>query len=937
MSDKESNLQQLQSTAYLGGVNAAYLESLYEQYLHDPHSVGEFWQNYFRSLSLQPGQDVSYNEVRKYFKNLATLPATVSATSTSNIEHEREQIQVTKLINAYRFYGHYQAKLDPLNLTNPIEMPVLKLSYYGLTADQAIKFIINGFFSIGSASLREICEILNRTYCGKIGFEYKHIPHQDQVDWIQKRIESIQSQPDFSREKKRKVLQELIQAESLERYLGAKYVGQTRFSIEGNESLMPLLSELIQDGGSYKVKEMLIGMGHRGRLNVLINTLGKSPADLFEEFEGKHPKVEGSGDVKYHMGFASEIKTQNGLMRVVLAFNPSHLEIIDPVVEGAARCRQDFGHDKEQVEVVPLLIHGDAAFAGQGVVMETFSLSQTQGYKTGGTIHIVVNNQIGFTTSKRSDARSSWYCTDIAKMVDAPIFHVNGDDPEAVVFVAKLALDFRMTFKCDVVIDLIGYRRHGHNEGDEPSATQPFMYRKIKQTPSVVKLYGDKLIAAGIMSEAEIDAITNEYRDNLDKGQPVIATLNGKAPSDQYLVDWKPYLNQDWTVPAKTGFALSKLHALANKIETLPNGFTLQPQVAKMMEDRRKMTAGELPLNWGYAETLAYATLLSEGYPIRISGEDSQRGTFAHRHAVLHDYLDDEKVYIPLDHISTQQGRFTIIDSVLSEEAVLGFEYGYASTNPKGLVIWEAQYGDFVNGAQVVIDQFISSGEQKWGRLSGLTLFLPHGYEGAGPEHSSARLERFLQLCAEHNMQVCVPTTPAQIFHLLRRQVIRSYRKPLIVLTPKSLLRHKLAVSSLQELSEGKFEVVIPEIDVIKADKVKRIVLCSGKVYYDLLEQRRVNKQQDIAIVRVEQLYPFPEEALIKELKKYDKTSEIIWCQEEPKNQGAWYSICHHLLACLTKGQTLSYVGRAASASPATGSKLLHTEQQKALVTEALR
>lgn len=936
MSVKESDIQKLQASSYLGGVNAGYLEDLYEQYLRDPNQVGEFWRNYFRSLAQQPGQDVSYADVRDYFQKLATQHAPTAAyeQTPADLAHERKQVQVTKLINAYRFYGHYQAQLDPLKLATPMEMPVLKLAYYDLTNDLTKKFIINGYFSMGTTSLKEICEVLNRTYCGSIGFEYKHIPYQDQVDWIQERIEPVQAQPNFSKEKKRRILQELIQAETLERYLGAKFVGQTRFSLEGNDAMMPLLRELVEDAGQRKVKEILIGMGHRGRLNVLVNAFGKAPADLCREFEGKHPQ-EGSGDVKYHMGFSSDVQTGNGPVHLVLAFNPSHLEIIDPVVEGSARCRQDFGHDEERSEVMPLLLHGDAAFAGQGVVMETFSLSQTRGYKTGGTIHVVVNNQIGFTTSNPYDARSSWYCTDIAKMIDAPIFHVNGDDPEAVVFVAQLALDFRMAFKRDVVIDLVGYRRHGHNEGDEPAATQPKMYRQIKQSVSVAKSYADKLIKAGIITQEEIDAFTAEYRQKLDKGQPIVSNVNGKG-HDQYLVDWTPYLNQEWTAPAKTGFPLNKLRALANKIETLPKDFVLQPQVAKMMEDRRKMTAGELPLNWGYAETLAYATLLSEGYPIRISGEDSQRGTFAHRHAVLHNY-EDHEVYIPLQHLSDKQGTFTIIDSILSEEAVLAFEYGYASTNPKVLVIWEAQYGDFVNGAQVVIDQFISSGEQKWGRLCGLTLFLPHGYEGAGPEHSSARLERFLQLCAEHNMQVCVPTTPAQIFHLLRRQVIRPFRKPLVVLTPKSLLRHKMATSTLEDLAEGKFEVVIPEIDAIKANQVRRVVLCSGKVYYDLLEQRRTNKQQDVALIRVEQLYPFPEEALVKELKKYDQATEVIWCQEEPKNQGAWYPICHHLLACLSKGQTLSYVGRSASASPATGSKLLHAEQQKALVQEALR
>jgi len=935
VSVQESNLQKLQASSYLGGGNASYIEGLYEEYLNNPNSVDEFWRNYFASLTQQAGQDISYEAVRNYFQQLASQPAMQGQEVSGDIVHERKQIEVTKLINAYRFYGHYQAKLDPLGLDQGKAISVLKLAHYGLTGDLATQFIINSYFSVGTTSLQEICKILDRTYCGTIGFEYKHIPDQDQVEWLQQRIEPIQAQPTFSAKEKRRILQQLIEAEGLERYLGAKYVGQTRFSLEGSESMMPLLNEIIQRGSREKIKELIIGMGHRGRLNVLVNALGKSPTDLFQEFEGKH-KEEGSGDVKYHMGFSADLQTDHGSIHVALAFNPSHLEIIDPVVEGSVRCRQELGHDETQLEVVPLLIHGDAAFAGQGVVMETLALSQTRGYKTGGTIHIVVNNQIGFTTSNRLDTRSSWYCTDVAKMIEAPIFHVNGDDAEAVVFVAQLALDFRMKFKKDVVIDLVCYRRHGHNEGDEPSATQPEMYQKIKQASSIRKLYADKLIAEQVITEAEIDKIAAEYREKLDQGKAVVTVSNGKN-HDQYAVDWTPYKGHDWAVAAQTGYPLDKLRALAQKLETLPKNFVLQAQVARMYDERRKMTAGEAPLNWGYAETLAYATLLSEGYPIRISGEDCQRGTFAHRHAVLHDY-ETGQIYTPLQHIAKDQPAFTVIDSILSEAAVLGFEYGYACADPKTLVIWEAQYGDFANGAQVVIDQFISSGEQKWGRLCGLTLFLPHGYEGAGPEHSSARLERFLQLCAQHNMQVCVPTTPAQIFHLIRRQMLRPYRKPLIVMTPKSLLRHKLATSTLEQLAQGQFQNVIAEQDAdVKAAQVRRVVLCSGKVYYDLLEQRRAKKQNDIALIRVEQLYPFPEVELIEQLQGYKKAKEVVWCQEEPKNQGAWYSICHHLLACLNKGQTLTYVGRTASASPAAGAKSLHTEQQKALVDEALQ
>lgn len=934
MSVKESNMQALLDTSYLGGGNAAYIEDLYEQYLHNPNSLDDFWRNFFATFS-RPGQEISYDDVRTYFKQLARQPlAVIAETPTgSELEHERKQVQVYKLIDAYRTFGHYRAQLDPLNLTKLPNIQSLELVHYGLTtADLHTQFNMNGFFGVPRASLQEIYAILKRTYCDTLGVEYKHIADQEQIDWIQQRLETVQSHPHFSAEKKRKILETLIEAEGLERYLGTKYIGQTRFSIEGGESLMPLLNQIILSC-SKEVKELVIGMGHRGRLNVLVNLLGKSPSDLFREFEGKH-REERSGDVKYHMGFASDIEAAHGVLHLVLAFNPSHLEIIDPVVEGSVRSRQERRDDVERDQVIPLLIHGDAAFAGQGVVMETFSLSETRGYTTGGTVHVVVNNQIGFTTSNPQDARSSWYCTDVAKMVEAPIFHVNGDDPEAVVFAAQLAQDYRMRFKRDVVIDLVCYRRHGHNEGDEPAATQPVMYRRIKQHPSVVKLYADRMIAENLITQTEFDDLIIQYRNKLDTGETVVKIVNG-SNHNQFAVDWKPYEDQDWTVAVDTGIPLKKLQTLAQRIETLPAGFELQPQVAKMMEDRRKMTAGTLPLNWGYAETMAYAALLSEGYLIRISGEDIGRGTFAHRHAVLHDYQNDE-IYIPLKHVAENQGHFSIYDSVLSEEAVLGFEYGYASADPNALVIWEAQYGDFANGAQVVIDQFISSGEQKWGRLCGLTLFLPHGYEGAGPEHSSARLERFLQLCAEHNMQVCMPTTPAQIFHLIRRQMIRPYRKPLVVMTPKSLLRHKLATSSLSELTDGKFQNVIPEIEKIDPSDVKRIVLCSGKVYYDLLEQRNTNQQTDIAIIRIEQLYPFPEQELVEQLQQYKKAKKVIWCQEEPKNQGAWYSTYHHLTACLIKGQSLEYAGRIDSASPAAGSKSLHTEQQKTLVNEAL-
>ncbi len=930
-----SSMQDQQKTSFLAG-GSGYLEELYEQYLKNPQAIPDHWRSYFATLSGN-SREISHSDVRAYFEDLARRPAQQAVVS-GDISHERKQIQVINLIEAYRTMGHYHAKLDPLGLARIRPTHKLDLNYYGLSnGDSSLQFSSAGLLPHDKSTLEEIYTTLNRTYCGTIGFEYQYISDDQELAWLQQQIESVQGHPACSPQVKQRILASLTAAEGLERYLGSKYVGQTRFSLEGGDSMMPLMDELIQRATFSQVKEIVIGMGHRGRLNVLINTLGKSPKEIFQEFDGKTNNMkERSGDVKYHMGFASDIDTANGAIHLALAFNPSHLEIIDPVVEGSVRARQFRRNDVERSQVVPVLMHGDAAFAGQGVVMETFNLSQTRGYGVGGTIHIVVNNQVGFTISNPQDARSTWYCTDLAKMFEVPVFHVNADDPEAVIFVAQLALDYRTKFKKDVVIDLVCYRRLGHNEGDEPAATQPVMYQKIKQLPTVRKQYADRLIAEGLIDQAGVDALINQYRDKLDSGNPVIPTLDKKV-FDKYVVDWSQYQNQKWTAPANTGVALTTLKSLAQKIEALPSGMVLQPQVAKTMDERHKMTAGELPLNWGYAETMAYATLLNEGYPIRLSGQDCGRGTFAHRHAVLHDFNNDN-IYIPLEQVVSKQAKFTIVDSLLSEEAVMGFEYGCASASPNALIIWEAQYGDFANGAQVVIDQFISSGEQKWGRLCGLTLLLPHGYEGAGPEHSSARLERFLQLCAEDNMQVCVPTTPAQMFHMLRRQVIRPYRKPLIVLTPKALLRAKLAISSLAELAQGQFQVLIPETDEdVKPANAKRVILCSGKVYYDLLEQRRANKQNDVAIVRLEQLYPFPAKELTDELQRYKKAKEVIWCQEEPKNQGAWHSIVHSITDCLPKGLSLRYVGRAASASPAAGVKYLHAEQQKALVAEALK
>jgi len=640
--------------------------------------------------------------------------------------------------------------------------------------------------------------------------------------------------------------------------------------------------------------------------------------------------------VKYHQGFSSNVMTTGGEVHLAMAFNPSHLEIVSPVVEGSVRARQDRRNDTTGEKVLPISIHGDAAFAGQGVVLETFQMSQTRGFKTGGTIHIVINNQVGFTISNQEDSRSTEYATDVAKMIQAPILHVNGDDPEAVLFVTQLAIDYRMQFKRDVVIDLVCYRRRGHNEADEPSGTQPLMYQQIAKQRTTRELYADALAAGGILAAEAAQTKVDEYRNALDNGMHVVKSLV-KEPNKELFVDWRPYLGHAWTARHDTRFDLKTLQELSAKLMELPEGFVVQRQVQKIYEDRQKMQAGGLPINWGYAETMAYATLAFEGHPVRITGQDVGRGTFSHRHAVLHNQKD-ATTYVPLQNLYAGQPRFDLYDSFLSEEAVLAFEYGYSTTSPNALVIWEAQFGDFANGAQVVIDQFITSGEHKWGRLCGLTMLLPHGYEGQGPEHSSARLERYLQLCAEHNIQVCMPTTPAQIYHLLRRQVIRPLRKPLVVLTPKSLLRHKLAISTLEDLAEGSFQTVIPEIDTLDPAKVNRLVLCSGKVYYDLLEKRRAEGREDIAIVRIEQLYPFPEDDLMEAIAPYTNLTNVVWCQEEPMNQGAWYSSQHHLRRSIgnhNRNLVLEYAGRDASAAPACGYASMHAEQQEKLLQDA--
>ncbi|WP_416397909.1 2-oxoglutarate dehydrogenase E1 component [Allohahella sp. A8] len=946
---QESRMEELWQSAHLAGGNLAYVEDLFESYLTNPNSVPEKWRDFFDKLPAQnPDKqtaDVSHAVVRDQFRALAKRRPSVGGTGGADYqtttEHERKQVRVINLITAYRLLGHQKASLDPLALQPRPHVVDLDLAYHGLNeADKDTVFQAGTLrFGVETMTLGELIKGLEFTYCDTVGTEYMHVSNTEERRWIQQRLESVRSHPVFGQEKQKHLLERLTAAEGLEKYLSSRYPGTKRFGLEGGEALIPLVDEIIQRAGSYNVKEIVIGMAHRGRLNVLVNTLGKNPKSLFDEFEGKHSIAtdDGSGDVKYHQGFSSNVMTPGGEVHLALAFNPSHLEIVSPVVVGSVRARQTRRDDRKGDSVMPVIMHGDAAFAGQGVVMETFQMSQTRGYGVGGTVHIVINNQVGFTTSKREDARSTEYCTDIAKMVQAPIFHVNGDDPEAVLFVTQVAVDYRNTFKKDVVIDLVCYRRRGHNEADEPAATQPIMYQKIRSLDTTRTLYAQKLLEEGVIGEDEAKAMESDYRDRLDAGSHVVSSLV-LEPNKSLFVDWTPYLGHKWTAKAKTNIAMKTLQRLGRKIDQLPEGFTAQRQVSKILEDRQKMTQGASPMNWGYAEIMAYATLLHEGHAIRLTGQDVGRGTFSHRHAVLHNQQDGSS-YIPLKHISADQPLFEIYDSYLSEEAVLAFEYGYSTTNPNPLVIWEAQFGDFANGAQVVIDQFITSGEHKWGRLCGLTMLLPHGYEGQGPEHSSARLERFLQLAAQHNIQVCVPSTPAQVFHMLRRQVKRPLRKPLICMSPKSLLRHREAISTLEELSEGQFQTVIGETDsVIEPRKATRLIMCSGKVYYDLLEKRRADERNDVVLVRIEQLYPFPEDDLTEVFMQYKNLKSIVWCQEEPMNQGAWYSSQHHMRSVIAQTHEkiyLTYAGREASASPAAGYAQVHAEEQQRLVNTA--
>ncbi len=923
------------SPVYAG--NAEFIEDLYERYLAHPASVSEEWRQLFAGLkgADSPMRAALAEQIRQLFADRDAGDAHGQRGQIDGQTPVAKQIAVMRLMQAYRGLGHFRARVDSIRLRAQPNIPDLEPSFHGLTdVDMDTVFHTGNLGGRSQMALREIVEMLRETYTGSIGTEFLHISEVEQKRWLQTRLEATRARPDFSPAERVQFLSRLIAAEGLEHHLHTAYAGQKRFSLEGGETTITALDTIIQTSGAQGVQEMVIGMAHRGRLNVLVNIMGKSPKELFQEFEGLHNWQGISGDVKYHQGYSTDIATRGGTMHVALGYNPSHLEIINPVTAGSVRARQEKRNDSERRKVMAVLLHGDASFAGQGVVYETLNLSQTRGYTTGGTIHIVVNNRIGFTTSHPLDARSTLYCTDVGKVVQAPIFHVNGEDPDAVAYVAQLAVDFRMTFKKDVIIDLICYRRYGHNEADEPAATQPMMYKKIRSQPTVAQNYADALEKQGVVRPGEAGALATEYREALKHGQQVAPAI--VCP----LVDRKPRIferirKNHWTAAADTAVSMADIKRLGARLDALPEGFELHPRVSKIVEDRRMMAVGAMPVDWGFAETIAYASLVEQGHPVRLSGQDTGRGTFFHRHAVLLNQRNGDE-YIPLQHVSERQARFTVINSILSEEAALGFEYGFSAASPETLVIWEAQFGDFANGAQVVIDQFMVSAEQKWSLLCGLTLMLPHGYEGQGPEHTSARIERFLQLASQDNIQVCYPSTPAQMFHLLRRQVLRPYRKPLVIFSPKSTLRRKASFSPLAELAEGQYRVVIGESEVQAPGTIDRLVFSSGKVYFDILEARKERDVTGVALARIEQLYPYPDEAVRAELARYPKLKTVVWAQEEPANQGAWYFLRDKLQAELKPGQTLSYAGRPEMAAPSGGDYHRHIERQKILIDTAL-
>jgi len=919
---------------------STYLEALYEQYCSDPASLPTDWGEYFASLSeISAGQPTT-EPAAAHQQMLARMRPAVRHGGALPEPHIQGDIEYPSrafyLIHGYRVHGHLHADLDPLHLDPRPPSPELELGYYGLSEQDLNNSFPGGDLAGGKQMrLRDIIALLSQTYCGHIGPEFMHITDSARKHWIQKRLEAVRSTPAYDAETRKHIFGRVMHAEEFERFLHTRYVGQKRFSLEGGESLIPMLDTLIQNAGGHGAREIILGMAHRGRLNVLANIMNKSLSDIFSEFEGAQLEETaiGQGDVKYHLGFSSDVSTPGGVVHVSLGFNPSHLEIITPVAMGSVRARQCRRQDKSKREVMNVLVHGDAAFAGQGVVAESMELSKLRGFRIGGTIHIVVNNQIGFTVNPH-DARSTTYCTDIAKVVHAPILHVNGDDPEACCLAVEIALEYRNTFREDVVIDLVCYRRHGHNEADSPEVTQPLMYRRIAEHPTVESVYRDRLIGDGVLTEQDSDSMVKTYRNCLEQMRR--AKDQSPAPINSLQGRWAGYLRDSDEEP-DTAVAEVILSELAHRVHLLPAGFDLHPRIEKIYESRMQMMLGHEPVDWGCAETMAYATLVNEGGWVRLSGEDSGRGTFFHRHAVVYDQKTGKSM-VPLRQVENGDlSHFIVIDSMLSEMAVLGYEYGYSVAEPRALVIWEAQYGDFANVAQVVVDQFIAAGETKWKRMSGLVLWLPHGYEGQGAEHSSARLERYLQLCAEKNMLVVNPTTPAQLFHLLRRQQMSRVRKPLIMMGPKSMLRNKLSFSQLDDFTAGQFQPVLPESDAeIEPSTVRRLILCSGKVYYDLLGERQGRNIRDIAIVRIERLYPFPYAQVTEQIARYSGVKEVAWVQEEPKNQGAWLALNSPIRRVLLPKQKIYDITRPAAAAPAVGSAKRHKEEQAALLDAAL-
>ncbi len=945
-------------TNFINNVSPAYLGQLYASYLKNPSAVDDGWAVFFASLGddeaalLAEMNGASWTpanqEIR--FETADKEPAPQKTSAGMSAKEMRaaamDSVRALMLIRAYRARGHLEAKLDPLGLEEREHHPELDPLTYGFSeSDFNRPIFIDGVLGLETATINQIVEICRATYAGSIGLEYNHIQHPAQKSWLQRRIEEPRNHTDFTPMGKKAILERLTQAEGFEQFLQKKYTGTKRFGLEGAESIIPAMEQIMKRGGQLGLKEIVLGMAHRGRLNVLTNVMHKPFAALFSEFQGNSAQpdsVEGSGDVKYHLGASADREFDGNMIHLSLTANPSHLEAADPVVVGKVRAKQDLRKDKDRKQVMGMLLHGDAAVAGQGVVGEVFHLSQLSGYTTGGTIHIVINNQIGFTTSP-DYARSSPYCTDVAKAVQAPIFHVNGDDPEAVVHVARVATEFWHEFGKDVVIDVVCYRRHGHNEGDEPAFTQPLMYAQIKQQPTTRELYAEKLVKEGVITADEGQKVYDDFDAYLEKEFKKASTYKPKK-ADMLDGAWQGYeLASGSARQGKTGVPFKDLKRIGQVITSVPDDFNLNSKIARQFKAKMEaISTKDGMIDWATAEALAFGTLLDEGHPVRLSGQDVGRGTFSQRHAALHDQKTGEK-YFPLQHIREDQPRCEIINSPLSEFAVLGFDYGYSLAKPTALTLWEGQFGDFVNGAQVIIDQFISSAEAKWLRMSGLVLLLPHGYEGQGPEHSSARPERFLQLCAEDNMQVANVTTPANYFHILRRQIHRKFRKPLILMTPKSLLRHKLCMSSMTELDKGTtFHRVLDErhVKLKTPAKIKRVVLCTGKVYYDLFQEREKRGIDDVTIIRLEQLYPFPHDVLVSETLKQFPNADVVWCQEEPENMGYWHFVDRRIETVLTelkhKAGRPRYVGRPEAASPATGLLKRHNEEQAQLIDEAL-